>query len=90
MSWLRCDLDPQDRSLVSVLWCDVCRKYEDRIRGQKNFSRAWIDGSTNHKTSNISDHATSDQHKVEMIRLRSEQAKERNEPVTTYAPIART
>ena len=34
-----------------------------KIVGHKNFSRAWIDGSTNHKTSIIIDHAHSEQHK---------------------------
>jgi len=38
-----------------MLWCAVCKQYESRIEGLKNFSRAWIDGSTNHKTSNIVD-----------------------------------
>ena len=55
MVWLRADMDDQDRSIVSTLWCVVCRKYETRMCGFKNFSRAWIDGSSNHKTSNITD-----------------------------------
>ena len=54
----------------------------------KNFSRAWIDGSTNHKTSNI-EHACSDQHRGTMIRLRQEQARKRKELITSYSNIAR-
>ena len=33
--------------------------YETRICGLKNFSRAWIDGSSNHRMSNITYHANS-------------------------------
>ena len=49
-----------------------------------------MDGSTNHKTSNVLDHARSNLHKVAMIRLREEQAKLNNEPVTSYSTIARS
>ena len=90
MVWLRAEMDDQDKSLVSALWCVVCRKHETRICGPKNFSRAWIDGSSNHKTSNITDHANSEQHKSAMMYFRKDQAKRRNEPVTSYSPIARS
>ena len=55
--WLRCTKDDNDRSLVSTLWCDVCRQHEARITGMSNFSASWITGSTNHRTSSIVDHA---------------------------------
>ena len=90
MTWLNCDIDQQNKSLVSILWCSVCRQYEHEICSYKNFSRAWIDGSSNHKTSNISDHASSESHKAAMMLLRKEQAKARNEPITSYSPIARS
>ena len=85
MTWLH---DGQDKSLVSTLWCAICRQYETRICGHKNFSQAWIDGSSNHKTSNITDHANSEPHKAAMMYFRKDQAKSRNEPVTSYSPIA--
>ena len=90
MTWLRSEVDSQDKSLVSTLWCSVCRQYEKRICGHKNFSRAWIDGSSNHKTSNIADHANIEPHKAAMMYLRKDQAKARNEPITSYSPIARS
>ena len=49
--WLRCDKDRTDRRLVSALWCCICRKYEKHITGLKNFSKAWIDGTDNQRTS---------------------------------------
>ena len=50
LEWLRCNEDDEEKSLVSVLWCVVCCKYELKIVGHKNFSRAWSDGSTNHRS----------------------------------------
>ena len=56
----------------------------------KNFSAAWISGSANHKLSNVSDHARSDQHKLSMSLLRADEAKAMKKPITTYAPIAKS
>ena len=66
MSWLRCDTSNDDR--VETLWCEACRKHEAAITGMKNFSKAWIAGSSNHKTSNVIDHATSEQHRAATAR----------------------
>ncbi len=66
--------------------CEACGKYKQRICGLKNFPRARVEGSSNHNMSNIVDHATSHQHKAAVLRLRSDQAKGRNDP---YSPIAR-
>ena len=38
--WLRADIDDKDKSPVSTLWCVVCRNYEGKICGHKNFSKA--------------------------------------------------
>ena len=67
MMCLCAEMDGQDKSLVSMLWCFVCRQYKIRICGHKSISRAWIDGSSNHKMSNITDHANSEPHKVAMM-----------------------
>ena len=34
MTWLRAEMDGQDKSLVSTLWCAICRQYEN-MRAQK-------------------------------------------------------
>ncbi len=57
LSWLRCDVSKEDKTVIEMLWCEACRKHEDGITGMKNFSKAWITGSSNQKTSNIVDHA---------------------------------
>ena len=74
LSWLRCDLE-RDKRHVATLYCAVCKKYEDRLQSLKSFSRAWITGSTNHKVSNVLDHAASEVHKVAMTRKRADDAK---------------
>lgn len=86
ISWLRYDVDKMNRTLVDTLWCEACRKNEERIIGMKNYSGVWIKGSTNHKTSSVVDHAKSDQHKAAMIHVR----KASNQPIKTYSPIARS
>ena len=87
LSWLRCD---KQQKRVETLWCATCRRFDDRIRSTKNFSTAWITGSTNQKLSNVLDHTQSEQHKSSMSLLRVEQAKATNAALTTYAPIAKS
>ena len=87
ISWLRCD---KQQSHVTSLWCQACRKFENNIRGVKNFSAAWIVGTANQKLCNVIDHARCDQHKLSMSLLRTEQAKATNTTITSYAPIARS
>ena len=40
VAWLCASMDDQDKFVVSMFWCVVCRKYETRMCGLKNFSRA--------------------------------------------------
>ena len=42
--------------------CELCVKWEDSIKGCKNFQRAFLDGSTNYKSSAVSEHEETDQH----------------------------
>lgn len=58
--WLRCEKDVTNRSLVATLCCGVCRRFEDRISGMRNFSPAWLAGTTSHRTSNVLDHVKSE------------------------------
>ena len=86
LTWLNCD---QHKGEVTNLWCSVCREYKSRICGMKNFSEAWITGSENQRSSNVLDHASSEQHKSAMSQHRTAQAKSSNQPITSFAPIAR-
>ena len=90
LTWLKYDVDDQDKTLVKVLRYSACTKFDTSIRGMKNYSSAWSIGSTNHRASNITDHAASEQHKVAMLRLRTEQAKAASVPVAERCPIAKS
>ena len=37
MAWLCAEMDDQDKSLVSVIWCIVCQQYKIQICRLKNF-----------------------------------------------------
>ena len=87
LSWLRCDTDKADRNLVALLWCSVCRNYQDKICSMKNYSSAWVTGTENQRTSNMLDHVACDQHKAAMSHLCTAQAKASSKPVTSYALI---
>jgi len=76
--------------LVTKLKCRVCTKYRDKIVGWKNFSDKWISGVDSVRTTNVLDHAKSDQHVHAMNLLRREQAQAQGASVTTYAPIAQS
>ena len=75
---------------MALLWCSACREYQSKICAMKNYSRSWIAGSENQRTSNVLDHVASEQHKAAMSHLHATQARASNEPVTNYAPIARS
>ena len=89
LSWLRCKVD-ESPSLVDTLTCSVCQKFEDNIQGLKNFSAAWITGSSNHRASNIVDHGKSEQHKTAMKLEKIERAKANKQSVSSYSALARS
>ena len=59
-------------------------KLVNTVLSMKNYSDAWIHGSTKHKTSNVVDHVTSDQHKAALIQV----CKSCSDHITNYSPIA--
>ena len=71
------------------LYCAICRKYEANLRSLKNFRRDWIAGSTNQRTSNLINHATSDAHKVAMAKLKLECSRASGESAATSTTIRR-
>lgn len=81
-----CSTTRGQRLCVSKLRCTVCKRFEDKIRGSRNFSPAFIEGSTNLRTSSFKDHAGSDMHKRAMVLLRKEQSS--GNPCE-YSPLAR-
>ncbi len=64
VTWLK--YEKADRYHVALLKCTVCKRFVDKIRGSRNFSPAFVDGSANLCTSSFKDHAKSDMHIAEL------------------------
>ena len=82
-TWLK--YDKADRYHVARLKCTVCKRFVDKIRGCRNFSPAYVEGSSNLRTSSFKDHAKSDMHERAMLLLKKVQSSD----VCDYAPIAK-
>ena len=65
------------------LRCSVCQRFEDRIKSSQNFSPAFVDGTSNLRTSSFKDHAKSDMHPRAMHLLKREQSTN----VSDYAQV---
>ena len=75
VSWLECETETVGgKRTVSCLKCTVCRKFKDAIRHRRNFNEHWVTGANTMKTSNIRDHAQSEQHVYAMALLAKERA----------------
>ena len=62
-SWLDCEAETAACTrYVTELKCRICRKYNPSITGRRNYSDRWIEGAESVHTTNIHDHAKSDQH----------------------------
>ena len=57
---------------VNKLSCKVCRNFKSRISGRRNYSDKWVEGASSVRTSNIKDHAQTDQHLHAMTLLKKE------------------
>ena len=62
ISWLDCNVTGKGKMTVDRLKCKVCLKYKSRIESKRNYSDKWLVGAESVRTSNIRDHARSDQH----------------------------
>ena len=87
--WLGCETEMAGgKRWVKRLNCTICTKYKERIMGRRNYSERWITGADSLCTSNIRDHAHSDQHQHAMSVLQREKAAVRGESISSFAPIA--
>ena len=75
--------------MVTKLSCKVCRKFKSKIAGRRNYSNKWIVGADSVRTSNIKDHAGTDQHAHAMMLLKKEHAQSSGLSPSSYAPIAK-
>ena len=84
--WLGYETASGDREHVTVLKCNVCGKYRDRLCSMRNYRPAFVEGTANVRASTFKDHAATDMHR----RAMALEAKESARSVMEYAPIART
>lgn len=64
-SWLIYDSEKSKKGqYCTALKCKACIQYESVIKNRAKFSRAYIDGSTNFRLTNVVHHANSDIHKL--------------------------
>ena len=58
--WLKFDM--ADRDHVLALRCDVCSQFKERLQSMRNFRPAFIEGTTNVRTTTFKEHAATDMH----------------------------
>jgi hypothetical protein len=90
MSWLDCEVYGVGmKKTVTKLSCKVCCRFESKISGRRNYSEKWVVGADSVRTSNIKDHARTDQHMHAMMLLKKEHAQSSGAGPSSYAPIAK-
>ena len=77
------------QGFVTKLKCRICFEYNASIVGGRNYSDKWVHGADSVKTTNIRDHAKSDQHVHAMNLHKKATAKASGQNPTLYAPIAK-
>ena len=73
------------RDHVALLKCTVCGRFEEKLRGCRNYNPAFVVGTTNLRVSAVKDHADTDMHKRSMLLL----SKSRSKNAVEYVPIAK-
>ena len=76
---------PPDRDCVAVLKCAVCTQFKEKLESMRNFKPAFIEGTSNVRTSTFKEHATSHMHCRAMLLFK----KARSSAVCEYAPNAK-
>ncbi len=76
--------------MVMQLKYRVCTKFKNKICSRKNYSDNWVSGANSVRTTDIIDHAKSDQHWHAMNFQRKEQVQAQGASVICYSPIARS
>ena len=74
---------------VTVLKCGICIQFQSAIERRRNFSDKWVVGAGSLRTSNIEDHAKTDQHQHAMMLWKKQQATAKGLGPPAYSPIER-
>ena len=82
--WLKFEVS--DRDHVSLLKCAVCSQFQHKLESIRNFRPAFIQGTSNVRTSTFKEHAATEMHARAMVFIYKKQGAG---DVHEYAPIAR-
>ena len=84
-TWLTYQTADGDCQCVKSTACSVCTRFNAQLKGMKNYSPAFIDGTGNLRTSSFKDHAATEMHARAMTLLKRERGVDLHE----YVPITR-
>ena len=71
-TWLKCEVDSENRSRIVTLKCSMCYQFRDKLVGMRNYSAAYVEGSSNLRTFSFKDHVASDMHSRAMLLLKKQ------------------
>ena len=63
--WLK--FEKSGREHVSKLSCSICKQFQEKLQSMRNYRPAFIEGTTNVKSSTFKEHAGTDMHKRAMM-----------------------
>ena len=81
--WLKFERADCDHMLS--LKCAVCSRFNDKLVSIRNYRPAFVEGTTNIRTSSFKEHAATDMHTRTMVLFKKQQSS----TVCEYAPIAK-
>ena len=70
-NWLKFDTDAANRGVVVALRCSVCKQFCDKMVGMRNYNSAYVEGSSNLRSSSFKDHVSTEMHARAMQLSRS-------------------
>ena len=75
--------------MVTALKCGICIRFQSAIERRQSYSDKWVVGAKSLCTSNIRDHAKTDQKQHAMMLWKKQQAAVKGLGPYSYVPIAR-
>ena len=72
------------RNHVYSLKCAVCSQFKEKLISMRNYCPAFIEGTTNVRTTAFKEHAATDMHAHSMVLFKKQHARD----ITEYSPIA--
>ena len=70
-TWLKFDIDAANRGVVVALRCSICKQFCDKLVDMRNYNSAYVEGSSNLRSSSFKDHASTEMHAQAMQLSRS-------------------